>query len=258
MSVEPTALAALAMVTALTACSVGGSGATAAPPLAGTTWILASLPGRTLVPQAMPSLAFGAGDRATGSDGCNRYGATYRASGAALTVTPGGATMMACAEPVMEQARAFMSALSATRSHALVGGQLLLRDDAGTVIATLAPMQPAALPGSRWSATAVNNGKEAIVSLLAGTEITAEFGSDGALAGSAGCNRYTARYTLDRERVSITPPALTRRACEPDVMQQEQDYTAALARVFSYRLDVNRLELRSADGALQVSFEPRP
>ena len=137
--------------------------------------------------------------------------------------------MMACAEPVMEQARGFMAALSATRSHALVGGQLVLRDDAGTVLATLAPMQPAALPGSRWSATAVNNGKEAVVSLLTGTEITAEFGSDGALAGGAGCNRYTARYTLDGERVRITPPALTRRACEADVMQQEQDYTAALA-----------------------------
>ena len=63
--------------------------------------------------------------------------------------------------------------------------------------------------------------------------------------------------TLDGERVTITPPALTRRACEPSLMQQEQDFTAALSRAFTYRLDVNRLELRSADGALQASFEPR-
>jgi heat shock protein HslJ len=226
--------------------------------LDGTAWTLAALPGRSVLSRVAVSLSFDAAGRVGGSDGCNRYGGTYRADGSALTITPGGATMMACPEPVMRQAGAFTAALTATRAYALDAGRLVLRDGAGASLATFETMQPAALPGTRWTAIAVNNGAQAVASVAAETEITAEFGPDGALSGSAGCNRYTTRYTLDGETIAIRPPALTRRACPAPVMQQEQQYTAALERAATYRLDADRLELRSAAGSLEVTYRRVP
>jgi hypothetical protein len=46
--------------------------ATESPSLDGSAWVLASLPGRSLVPDATPTARFEAG-RVAGSDGCNRY-----------------------------------------------------------------------------------------------------------------------------------------------------------------------------------------
>jgi heat shock protein HslJ len=119
-------------------------------------------------------------------------------------------------------------------------------------------MQPAALPGTRWTALAMNNGKQAVASVVAEADITAEFAPDGSLTGSAGCNRYMTSYTLDGETITIRPPGLTRRACAPPVMEQEQQYTAALERAATYRLDADRLELRDAAGSLQVTYRRQP
>jgi len=226
--------------------------------LDGTAWTLAGLPGRSMLSHVTASLSFHPGGRISGSDGCNRYAGAYRADGSALTITPGGATMMACPAPVMQQADAFTAALAATRSHALAGGRLVLHDAAGGTLATFETMQPAALPGTRWTALAVNNGKQAVASIATGTEITAEFGADGSLTGSGGCNRYTTRYTHDGAMLTMRPAALTRRACPPPVMEQEQQYMAALARVATYRFDADRLELRSAAGSLEVSYRRQP
>ena len=58
--------------------------------------------------------------------------------------------------------------------------------------------------------TAYNNGKQAVVSGVADTEVTAVFGADGQLSGSAGCNRYNAPYTVDGDRLRSAhrrPPA---------------------------------------------------
>ena len=48
--------------------------------------------------------------------------------------------------------------------------------------------------------TAYNNGKQAVVSGLADTEVTALFGEDGTLSGSAGCNRYNAPFERGRRQ----------------------------------------------------------
>jgi heat shock protein HslJ len=250
-------------VAPLSACSSPGATRVSAAPgaataLAGTAWTLVALPGRPLLPGVASSLSFDAAGKVGGSDGCNRYGGTYHADATALTITPGGATMMACPEPVMQQAGAFTAALAATRAYALEAGRLVVRDAAGAALATFETMQPAALPGTRWTALAVNNGQQAVASLVADTEITAEFASDDSLTGSAGCNRYTTRYALDGATIAIHPPALTRRACAPSVMDQERQYTVALEQAATYRLDADRLELRSAAGSLQVTYRRHP
>jgi len=101
-----------------------------------------------------------------------------------------------------------------------------------------------------------NNGKQAVISVLRGTHITARFAEDGRVTGSAGCNRYFTSWETAAESISIGMPATTRMACaEPDgIMEQEQHYLQALARAHAYILKPDRLELRDRNGSLQVSY----
>ena len=81
------------------------------------------------------------------------------------------------------------------------------------------------------------------------------FGADGNLSGKAGCNDYSAPYTVDGNKMTIKAPVSTRMYCgDPGVMDQEQAYLAALTQVATYGIDGDRLELRSAGGALQVDY----
>ena len=56
---------------------------------------------------------------------------------------------------------------------------------------------PSELAGTRWRVTGYHDGGDAVVSLLPETEITASFGADGQLAGTAGCNNYRATYEAE-------------------------------------------------------------
>ena len=70
-----------------------------------------------------------------------------------------------------------------------VSGNLLRMMDAnGTIILTYSVVQPLPLSGTNWRMLYYNNGRDALVSALAGTEVTAHFNVDGNLTGSAGCN----------------------------------------------------------------------
>ena len=78
------------------------------PDLAGTSWVLSSLDGNLPVPDTTVTLQFGADGTASGTDGCNQYSTTFTQDGASLTINqPMASTMMACPEPIMNQAAAY-------------------------------------------------------------------------------------------------------------------------------------------------------
>jgi len=54
---------------------------------------------------------------------------------------------------------------------------------------------------------------EEVVSIIIGTELTAAFGADGTLTGSASCNAYSAGYEVDGNAISIGLPISTMMAC---------------------------------------------
>lgn len=234
-------------------CNSMATGTGAAPELDGTAWVLDTLPDRALVEHATATLQFAAG-RASGSDGCNRFGGGFTAAAGKLSFAQLAGTQMACMEPVMTQAGAVNAALAATRSYRMTDSRLELLDATGKAVAVY-KAQDTGLPGTRWTATGINNGKGAVASLVAGTEVSLEFGADGRASGTAGCNRYTAGYTRDRDAVTFTAPAATRMACgAPGVMEQEQAFLAALTTVATARMEGDRLELRTAGGALAVAL----
>lgn len=135
-----------------------------------------------------------------------------------------------------------------------------LAPDAGHAMATEVPPLDGTnwvlvdLPGTSWRVTGINNGRQAVVSVLEDTQVTLQFDREGRVAGSAGCNRYTAGYTAEGTSLRIGQAAVTRMACaRPDgAMAQEQQFLAALATVTTARIEGDRLELRTSDGALAV------
>ena len=163
--------------------------------------------------------------------------------------------MMACMAEVMQQESDFIAALATTRTYEIKDGRLILAGEAGKELAVFVPLQPAALAGVEWQAVMVNNGKEAVTSVLASTEITAQFSEDGRLTGKSGCNTYNTTYKTDGSAISIQPAATTRMACPPEVMEQEAQYLSALQSASKFKLGEKTLELRTAEGALLVSYK---
>jgi heat shock protein HslJ len=155
----------------------------------------------------------------------------------------------------MTQATDYMSALESAASYRVEGDTLELLDADGAVLAAFTA-QPTSLAGTSWTVISYNNGNEAVVTVIIGTELTADFGEDGSLSGSAGCNNYTTSYQVDGEAISIGPAATTRKMCaEPEgIMEQEAQYLAALETAATYRMEGENLEMRTADGAMVANF----
>jgi heat shock protein HslJ len=202
--------------------------------------------------------AFGDDGKLTGSAGCNSYFGSYEVDGEAITFGPLGSTLMACAEPegIMNQEQAYLAALESAGTYRIEGDKLELIDADGMRVVQFVVLPPASLAGTQWILTAYNNGQEAVVSVLIGTEITAAFGDNGRLAGSAGCNTYGASYEVDGDDITIGPSVTTRMFCaEPEgIMDQESAFLAALESAATYRIQGDKLEMRTADGALALQF----
>ena len=223
------------------------------PSLDHTAWVLASLPGEAAPGNA--TLRF-EGDRALGSDGCNRFSLPFSTTGDRLRFSTGPPTRMACPPEVQRRAESFMQALGGAASYRMQQGQLQLLGTDGAVRASLAP-QPQALAGTRWRAVGINNGRGGVVSVQHDTQVTLAFDADGRANGSAGCNAYTARYRSDGSAVRFEAPAATRKACtSAGVMEQELAYLGALESTVSMRREGDRLELRNAAGAVTATFAP--
>jgi heat shock protein HslJ len=219
--------------------------------LDGTSWVLAGLPARSLVPGTSVTLQFADG-RVSGSDGCNRYGGGYAATGTTLQLTSQlASTQMACPQEIMEQARVYVAALTGAISYRANGDRLELLGPDGATLATLAAVAQT-LAGTSWRATGINNGRQAVVSVVNGSTVTMNFGADGTASGSAGCNRYSAPYKMDGRNITFGQAAVTRMMCaEPaGVMEQEQQFLNALSTVATSRIEGDRLELRTAEDAL--------
>lgn len=226
--------------------------------LADTQWVLTTLGGNTPITGTQITLNFGDDGRVSGTDGCNRYMGSYTESGDSLTFGPLAGTMMACPEDITAQAAVFGVALQNTETFTMTDSELsLLRG--GSAVATFSKLSTS-LAGTTWNVTNYNNGKQAVVGVIEGTTLTLEFGEDGSVSGSAGCNNYTGSYTQGDGTITIGPLASTMMMCtEPaGVMDQEMQFLAALQSAATYQLDGSRLDLRTAEDAMAISATRAP
>ncbi|MCS6846640.1 MAG: META domain-containing protein [Anaerolineae bacterium] len=228
-------------------------------PLAGTSWTLATLGGQPALQGTTATLNFGADGRASGTDGCNAFSGSYEVSGDALKFGPLMGTLMACEASVMAQADAFRNALEQTARFAVANDTLTLQDANSAALASFAP-QRRELAGTNWVVTGYNNGKQAVVGVLEGTELAVSFGADGRVSGSSGCNNFTGSFTQTGDAIEIGPLASTAKMCaNPEgIMEQEAQFLQAMQSAKVIQLDGDRLTLRTADGATAVTLRRAP
>lgn len=192
-----------------------------------------------------------------GSAGCNRYSAGFQMDGDQIKIEGAITTLMACPDPIMQQEQAYLETLQKAASYSISDSTLTFADAQGITILSFSAVQPLSLTGTYWEATGYNNGKGGFTSLISGTQVTAIFGEDGNLAGSAGCNSYGAAYTVDGDAISIGPARSTRMFCgEPEgIMDQEAAYLAALGTASTYSIQGDKLALFDAQGSRVAEYQ---
>jgi ABC-type amino acid transport substrate-binding protein/heat shock protein HslJ len=118
---------------------------------------------------------------------------------------------------------------------------------------TTAP-QPPAIVGKNWVLLTYNNGQDAMMSPIAGTTISALFGTDGKVTGSDGCNTYNAAYTASADTVTVDLPATTGMACPDDIATQGRTYLAELQQSQTYQISGNQLNIFAASGQKLLQY----
>jgi len=82
--------------------------------------------------------------------------------------------------------------------------------------------------------------------------ITFEFDTEGNIAGDASCNRFGGSCQIEGDKIKVGRLRSTRRACEPDVMEQEYKFLALLGAAATWSLDGDKLVLTSPDGEIRA------
>ena len=180
----------------------------------------------------------------------------YVVEGASINFgAPAAATMMACPQPVMDQAKDLSCRRLGRRVRTPCRATSFPCSTAGRCSPPLSPPHKT-LAGTQWQVTAYNNGREAVVSVSLGSEITAAFDATGQVTGNAGCNDYFAPYQASGGAISIGAAGATRKSCASPagVMEQESAYLAALQSAATYTIEADRLEMRDATGAIAVQM----
>jgi heat shock protein HslJ/membrane-bound inhibitor of C-type lysozyme len=106
--------------------------------------------------------------------------------------------------------------------------------------------EPAALlHGGEWRVTTLDGEP-----VLPEPEATLTFLTDGQVAGRGTCNRYSARYELSGEGLSIGPIAATKMACMGDgIMEQESLFLDILGKAVRFDIgEDGHLRIEAADG----------
>jgi heat shock protein HslJ len=157
----------------------------------------------------------------------------------------------------MDQESAYLTLLGLAKTVTVESDRLTFADTKGTTILTFTKTVPPAqepLVGTTWTLESFHTA-DAVSSVLAGTTITAVFGADGSVSGSAGCNRYFARYNVTGTTLSISSVGSTKMACgAPGVMQQEGNYLTLISQAKTVTINGNRLSLADAKGSTILSF----
>lgn len=111
------------------------------------------------------------------------------------------------------------------------------------------------LTSGQWILGSMSTPSAGIVIPIQGTELTAEFESNGDLSGSAGCNSYSGGFTAYDEVLNINSPLATgQMACTPDIMGQEQLYLSLMEMADSFMISSGQLSIFDGSGNQILNF----
>ncbi|MGW0122357.1 META domain-containing protein [Streptomyces sp. NPDC003327] len=259
---QRTALAAAALAVLLAACGTeGGSGAgggpdTVAPdlPVTGAFWTVDAVTvdgTRSAAPDGA-GLEIAGNGRASGTTGCNSFGAAVAVNGDTLTVSSHEITEIGCPADRERFEAAMLKAFSGSLKGRLKGDALTLTAPDGRTGLELTATPAAPLRGTTWSVDGLLAGDTAS-SLPADGEGKARIviGADGAVSGNLGCNNFSATARIDEKARTLTvegPAATTRMMCSSPQMALETRLYELLDGPLTYRLEHRSLTLTDASG----------
>jgi len=232
--------------------------------LMSATWSLGSMVKDSatvaVIPGTIITAKFNADGSLDGSAGCNSYFASYTVAGNTMVIGPVGTTLMFCGAPagVMNQETTYLSMLQNASTFSVTATELRISDASGKNQLIYQKYQPAGLTG-KYQLDSMGVGST-VSKIIAGTNITANFASDGNLTGSAGCNDYFARFRVSADGLTISPIGSTKKYCsEPGgLMTQEAAYLSILQNVPSYSTINNQLNLMDASGKTTLFYTTIP
>jgi heat shock protein HslJ len=161
---------------------------------------------------------------------------------------------MACGGPAGEVSGGVTAALGRVRAYELAGDALRLKDAGDETVLSYAASAPG-VEGS-WTVISVLY-DDAIRSVVAGSELTADFSADGTISGSTGCNGLHGTYTLDGNKLDVGPLSAPTKACPtPELSGQEAGYLSALESAVRIDQVGAELTLLNANGQKAVTLTP--
>ena len=184
---------------------------------------------------------------------CNSGAGSWAIEGENMSLSAGPMTLAACGQGSLDSR--FLKLLEGVTGLSRSGDELVLKIDGGMTTMQFSATKEVSLAGTSWLVRAWNNGRQAVVSVVADAELFVTFGEDGTVSGSAGCNNFHAGYEVQAQTLSIGLAASTRRTCMTDgVMEQETGFLTALSTVGSWEIRGERLQLRSHEGSLAIDL----
>ncbi len=243
-------LMALALAGVIAGC--GGTASQDPAALEGVQWTLtASSETETDLADLGISARFD-GASMTGFSGVNTYTGAYTAGDdGTFEAGPFASTLMAGPEEAMAAETAYMKLIDDANKYEVAEGKLTLTTTDGKTLSYEAA-EAFTLAGSSWTVTNYNNGAEAVVGPVEGSELTLLFGADNAVSGSGGVNNFNGPFESGDTSIKIGPLATTMMAGPDDLMAQEQQYLAALQAATEWEVANGVLTLRDGEGAMQV------
>lgn len=123
--------------------------------------------------------------------------------------------------------------------------------------ASTGPSGGASLTGVTWTLTSYQANGAAVPAVSDPDVATLSFGAGGVLSGSTGCNQFGGTYAQDGQSLTITPGAMTKKACSGGVVAQEAAILAALPKVASFTVGTS-LTLLASDKSTLLTYRAAP
>jgi heat shock protein HslJ len=100
-----------------------------------------------------------------------------------------------------------------------------------------------------WTLESYTNASGILIPVMQGPVVTARFGADGSVFGSAGCNRYFGRYSVNEYSITVSNLSATEMYCtQPGIMPQETAYLGDLGNASSFRVGSGYLKMYDRKG----------
>ncbi len=229
-------------------------------PLEGTLWTLVAVEGEPLTEGINITALFEPGEdeqpgNVAGSAGCNSYSSSYLVEENKLTIETPAVTRKFC-DTGMDEEAAYLSAIEGQRVYEIIGDNLDLVTESGT-LTFVADRTP--LVGALWVLVSMGDVEEP-QEAVEGSNFTAQFSRNpdapsGVVAGTTGCNEYSAAYTANLEEIKINLPEKTRdENCAPGLLEQEQGYFLGMNAARTYQILGNVLFIPYDEGNQVLVF----